>query len=156
MLIKLYIVNMKWTEHVKEFATRKGISYRDALKDNECKETYHSKKGEQKEVEKGNKEFNKRQTTKNLINFGEETIEIPREMALNSNPVSALTKAKMPRKKKINGIIQPSINLEPVDGNEIRIVSDNKTNDMKHNEFKDDLKTRVKARRTLKKVLPGI
>jgi len=147
---------MNWVEHVRAYANRKGISYKDALKDTECKETYHKQKGEQKEVEKGNKEFNKRQSTKNLINFGEETIEIPREMALNNNPVETLTKNKTPRRRKINGIIQPSINLEPIDGNEIKIVSDNKTNETKHNEFKDDLKTRVKARRTLKKVFPGL
>ena len=77
-------------------------------------------------------------------------------MALNNNPVETLTKNKTPRRRKINGVIQPSIHLEPVDGNEIKIVSENKTNDMKHNEFKDDLKTRVKARRTLKKVFPGL
>ena len=155
MLIKLYIVIMKWVDHVKAYATSKGITYRQALKDSECKETYHKQKGEQKEVDKGNKEFKKRQSTKKLINFGEETIEIPREMALNNNPIEALTKNKTPRRRKINGQIQPSINLEPIDGNEIRIVSNNKTNDMKHDEFKDDLKTRVKARRTLKKVFPG-
>ena len=147
---------MKWTDHVKEYATRKGISYKDALKCTECKETYHKQKGEEKEVEQGNKELNKKQSTKKLINFGEETIEIPREMALNNNPVKALTKNKTPNRRKINGIIQPSINLEPVDGNEIKVVSENKTNDMKHDEFKDDLKTRVKARRTLKKVFPGL
>ena len=55
---------MNWVEHVRAYANRKGISYKDALKDNECKETYHKQKGEQKEVEKGNKEFNKRQSTK--------------------------------------------------------------------------------------------
>ena len=77
-------------------------------------------------------------------------------MALNNNPVKALTKNKTPNRRKINGIIQPSINLEPVDGNEIKVVSENKTNDMKHDEFKDDLKTRVKARRILKKVFPGL
>ena len=147
---------MNWVSFVKEYAPKKGISYKDALKDNECKESYHKQKGEQKEVEKGNKEFNKRQSTKNLINFGEETIEIPREMALNNNPVETLTKKKTPTRRKINGIIQPSINLEPIDGNEIKIGSDNMSNDMKHNEFKDDLKTRVKARRTLKKVFPGL
>jgi len=147
---------MNWVEHVRAYANRKGISYKDALKDTECKETYHKQKGEQKEVEKGNKEFNKRQSTKKLINFGEETIEIPREMALNNNPIEALTKNKTPRRRKINGQIQPSINLEPIDGNEIRIVSDNKPDNIKHDEFKDDLKTRVKARRTLKKVFPGL
>ena len=70
--------------------------------------------------------------------------------------MEALTKNKTPRRRKINGIIQPSINLEPVDGNEIKIKSDNKTDETKHNEFKDDLKTRVKARRTLRKVFPGL
>jgi hypothetical protein len=57
---------------------------------------------------------------------------------------------------EIHGIIKTSINLEPIDGNEKKIVSDNKSNDIKHNEFKDDLKTRVKARKTLKKVFPGL
>ena len=147
---------MNWVEHVRAYANRKGISYKDALKDTECKETYHKQKGEQKEVEKGNKEFNKRQSTKKLINFGEEAIEIPREMALNNNPVETLTKNKTPRRRKIDGIIQSSINLEPINENEIRIVSDNKPDNIKHNEFKDDLKTRVKARRTLKKVFPGL
>jgi len=147
---------MNWVSFVKDYATRKGISYKEALKCTECKETYHKQKGEQKEVDKGNKEFNKRQSTKNLINFGEETIEIPREMALNNNPVETLTKNKAPRRRKINGVIQPSIHLEPIDGNEIKIVSENKTDETKHNKFKDDLKTRVKARRTLKKVFPGL
>ena len=147
---------MKWTDHVKEYSTRKGISYKDALKDSECKETYHKQKGEQKEVDKGNKKFNKKLSTKHLLNFGEETIEIPREMALDNNPVETLTKNNTPRRRNIKGVIQPSVHLEPVDGNEIKIVSENKTNDMKHNEFKDDLKTRVKARRTLKKVFPGL
>ena len=147
---------MKWTEHVKAFAIKNGITYKNALKDSECKELYHKQKGEQKEVDKGNKEFRSKQETKNLINFGEETIEIPREMALNNNPVETLTKNKTPRRRKINGVIQPSIHLEPVDGNEIKIVSENKTDETRHNEFKDDLKTRVKARRTFKKVFPGL
>jgi len=72
---------MKWTEHVKAFAIKNGMSYKNALKDSECKELYHKQKGEQKEVDKGNKEFRSKQETKNLLNFGEETIEIPREMA---------------------------------------------------------------------------
>ena len=148
---------MKWVDHIRAYASSKGISYREALKDSECKETYHKQKTEKPPtVEEGNKALNKKRYTKKLLNFGEETIEIPREMALDNNPVETLTKNKTPRRRKINGVIQPSINLEPIDGNEIKIVSDNKTNDMKHNEFKDDLKTRVKARRTLKKVFPGL
>jgi hypothetical protein len=143
---------MKWTEHVKAFAIKKGISYKNALKDSECKELYHKQKGEQKEVDKGNKEFRSKQETKNLLNFGEETIEIPREMALNNNPVETLTKNKTPRRRKINGQITPSIHLEPINGNEINIASDMKSNDMKHTELKDELKTRVKAKKWMKSV----
>ncbi len=148
---------MNWVEFVRAYANRKGISYKDALKDTECKETYHKQKTEKPPtVEQGNKALNKRRYTKKLLNFGEETIEIPREVALNNNPVETLTKNKAPRRRKVNGIIQPSINFEPVDGNEIKIVSENKTDATRHDEFKDDLKTRVKARRTLKKVFPGL
>jgi hypothetical protein len=43
---------MNWVSFVKEFATNKGITYRQALKDSECKETYHKQKGEQNEVKK--------------------------------------------------------------------------------------------------------
>ena len=143
---------MKWTEHVKTFATKNGISYKNALKDSECKELYHKQKGEQKEVDKGNKEFRSKQETKNLLNFGEETIEIPREMALNNNPVETLTKNKMPRRRKIKGQITPAIHLEPIDGNEINIASDMKSNDMKHTELKDELKTRIKAKKLRKAV----
>ncbi len=143
---------MKWTKHVKAFAIKKGISYKNALKDSECKELYHKQKGEQKEVDKGNKEFRSKQETKNLLNFGEETIEIPREMALNNNPVETLTKNKTPRRRKINGQITPAIHLEPINGNEINIASDMKSNDMKHTELKDELKTRVKAKKWMKSV----
>ena len=143
---------MKWTEHVKAFAIKNGITYKNALKDSECKELYHKQKGEQKEVDKGNKEFRSKQETKNLLNFGEETIEIPREMALNNNPVETLTKKKTPRRRKINGQITPAIHLEPIDGNEINIASDMKSNDMKHTELKDELKTRIKAKKLRKAV----
>ena len=30
---------MKWVKHARAFANKKGISYKDALKDSECKET---------------------------------------------------------------------------------------------------------------------
>jgi hypothetical protein len=33
----------KWIEHVKEYAKSKGITYRDALKNPECKSSYKSK-----------------------------------------------------------------------------------------------------------------
>ena len=143
---------MKWCDHVKAFAIKNGITYKNALKDSECKELYHKQKGEQKEVDKGNKEFRSKQETKNLLNFGEETIEIPREMALNNNLVETLTKNKTPRRRKINGQITPAIHLEPIDGNEIKIASDMKSNDMKHTDLKDELKTRIKAKKLRKAV----
>jgi hypothetical protein len=34
----------KWVEHVKEFASKKGISYGDAMKNDECKKIYQSTK----------------------------------------------------------------------------------------------------------------
>lgn len=141
-----------WTDHTKAYATKKGISYKEALKDPQCKLTYHNTKTETKEIDNANKKFNNKQSTKHLLKFGEETIEIPREMALDNKPVKTLTKSRMPSKKKVNGVIQPSIQLEPIDGNLINIASSNKSNETEHNEFKDDLKTRVKARRSMKKV----
>jgi hypothetical protein len=53
---------MKWTEHVKAFATKNGISYKNALKDSECKELYHKQKGEQRKLitETKNLEANKK------------------------------------------------------------------------------------------------
>jgi len=63
------------------------------------------------------------------------------------------TPINCPRSKK--GTLK-TCRVPVADGNEIKIVSDNKTNDMKHDEFKNDLKTRVKARRTLRKVFPGL
>ena len=33
-----------WINHVKQYASQKGISYNAALKDSECKSSYHSKK----------------------------------------------------------------------------------------------------------------
>jgi hypothetical protein len=35
----------KWIEFVKEFAKKKGMSYKNALKDPECKKEYHEVKG---------------------------------------------------------------------------------------------------------------
>ena len=35
----------KWIDFVKEFASKKGMSYRNALKDPECKKDYHASKG---------------------------------------------------------------------------------------------------------------
>jgi len=46
----------KWTEHVKEYASKKGISYGDAMKNEECKTMYSlTKKDINVEITKPNK-----------------------------------------------------------------------------------------------------
>jgi len=40
-----YYIMSKWIDFVKEFASKKGMSYRNALKDPECKKDYHASKG---------------------------------------------------------------------------------------------------------------
>ena len=40
---------MKWVDHVQACASNKGITYRQALKDSECKETYHKQKTEKQD-----------------------------------------------------------------------------------------------------------
>ena len=83
-----------WINHVKEFAKTKGITYNTALKDSDCKSTYHAKKTESKAVD-----------TENKI----EPISIPREMALDDKVVQSLTPSNIIRKRNK----KPSINIEP-------------------------------------------
>ena len=135
-----------WINHVKEYATRKGITYNTSLKDQECKSTYHAKKTESKSVDTGNKIFRKKRETNKLLNFGEESISIPREMALDDKVVQTLTPSNTIRKRNK----KPAINIEPNDENKINIITDNKPHDEKFNEFKTELKTRRKGRQILK------
>jgi len=134
-----------WTDHVKTYCSKKGISYKEGLKDKECKESYHN-------VKTGNKIFNQKQKTKNLLEFGSETIEIPKTMSLDGKVVQAVTKAKtIARRNK-----QSAVNIEPTDDNKLKVIeSNNKTSLEEHNEFKAELKTRTRARKTLKQ-LQGI
>jgi len=137
-----------WVSHVKEYCAKKGMSYKEALRDAECKASYHNKKSEQKEVDRGNKIFKQKQETKNILEFGSETIEIPKHMALDGKVVPALTKSNsITRRKK-----QPSVNIEPTDNNKINIISNNQTPIEKHDELKSELKIRTKARKTLKQL----
>lgn len=43
-----------WINHVKEYASQKGIKFGDALKHSECKSSYHAKKTEPKPVDTNN------------------------------------------------------------------------------------------------------
>lgn len=135
-----------WINFVKSFCAKKGISYKQALMDPECKAEYHRTKINTKEVVKGNVEFRNRRKTNKLLNFGEETIEIPREMVLDNKAVSTLTPSKTIRRRNK----QPAINIEPTDNNQINIISSNKSHDEKFEEFKPELKQRVKARNIMK------
>ena len=141
-----------WINHVKEYATRKGITYNTALKDSECKSTYHAKKTESKAVDTGNKIFRKKKETNKLLNFGEESISIPREMALDDKVVQTLTPSNTIRKRNK----KPAINIEPNDENKINIITDNKPHDEKFDEFKTELKTRRKGRRMLSGMVNNI
>ena len=134
-----------WINHVKEYATRKGMTYNASLKDPECKSTYHAKKTESKAVDTGNKIFRKKRETNKLLNFGEESISIPREMALDDKVVQTLTPSNTIRKRNK----KPAINIEPNDENKINIITDNKPHDEKFDELKTELKTRKRGRRML-------
>ena len=46
-----------WTDHVKMYCAKKGISYKEGLKDKDCKESYHN-------VKTGNKIFNQNKNSK--------------------------------------------------------------------------------------------
>ena len=135
-----------WINHVKEYAKTKGISYSSALKDPETKSTYHAKKTESKAVDTGNKIFRKKRETNKLLNFNEETISVPRELALDDKAVPTLTKSNSISKRKG----KPAINIEPNDENKINIITDNKPHDEKFDELKTELKTRRKGRQLLK------
>jgi hypothetical protein len=135
-----------WINHVREYATRKGITYNLALKDPETKATYHAKKAESKAVDTGNKIFRKKRETNKLLNFNEETISVPRELAMDDKVVPTLTKSNSISKRKG----KPSIILEPNDENKINIITENKPHDEKFDEFKTELKTRRKGRQLLK------
>ena len=141
-----------WINHVKEYATRKGMTYNAALKDSDCKSTYHAKKTESKAVDTGNKIFRKKKETNKLLNFGEESISIPREMALDDKVVQTLTPSNTIRKRNK----KPAINIEPNDENKINIITDNKPHDEKFDELKTVLKTRRKGRRMLSGIVNNI
>ena len=137
---------MKWIEFLQDWSTKHNIPYGHCLKSAECKEAYHKQKREQQQTEEGNKVFRKKRQTNKLLNFGKETIEIPREMALDDKVIPTLTAAKTIRRRNK----QPAINIEPTDNNIINIKSSNQVPEEQFNELKSELKTRRKARNILK------
>jgi hypothetical protein len=74
------------------------------------------------------------------LNFNDETIQVPRELALDDKIVPALTKSNSITKRNK----KPSINLVPGDENKINIVSDNKAHEKKFKSLKRELKKTIK------------
>jgi len=114
-----------WTEHVKAYSVRKGISYKEGLKDPECKSSYHSKKTEQKAVDKGNKKFKEHQATKNLIMVGTPSISVPDKMVLITSKgeekvIHPLTKKGTLARKDKQNIIQFKTN----ETNSVKVVDE--------------------------------
>lgn len=83
-----YIYNRmsKWVNHVKEFSKQKGISYGEAMKNEECKKTYNSSK-------------------KDII------IEEPISKPLK--PVKTTTTPKLPKKEVVEEVIQEVVQEIP-------------------------------------------
>ena len=69
-------------------------------------------------------------------------------MALENKVVPTLTPSNTIRKR--NKV--PAINIEPTDENKINIITHNKTNEDKLNQFKPELKQRVRARKIMRSV----
>ena len=130
---------MKWIEFLKHWSATHSIPYSKCLKDIQCKEAYHKQKGDEKVVEEGNKVFRKKRETNKLLNFNEETIQVPKELALDDKIVPTLTKSNSITKRNK----KPSINLVPVDENKINIISDNKPQEKKFRSLKRELKRTV-------------
>ena len=118
---------MKWIEFLKHYSATHNIPYSKCLKSPECKEAYHKQKGDVKEVEEGNKKFRQKRATNRLLNFNEEIIQVPRELALDEKIVPTLTKSNSITKRNK----KPSINLVLVDENKINIISENNPQEKK-------------------------
>lgn len=131
---------MKWIEFLKHWSATHSIPYSQCLKSQECKEAYHKQKGEQGVIEEGNKKFRQKRETNKLLNFNEETIQVPRELALDDKIVPTLTKSNSITKRNK----KPSINLVPGDENKINVISDNKPQEKKFRSLKRELKKAVK------------
>jgi len=74
----------KWTEHVKDFSKQKGITYGEAMKNEECKKIYQSTKKDPKPVK---------------ISKNPKVPKIPKEEVKIEEEIVETPKAKKPSKK---------------------------------------------------------
>ena len=103
-----------WTDHVKTYCAKKGISYKQGLKDPECKTSYHNAKTEKKEVDKGNKKFKEHQANKDLLIVGTPSISVPDKMLLITDKgeekvIHPLTKKGTLARKNNQNIIKMNV-----------------------------------------------
>jgi virulence-associated protein VagC len=111
-----------WTDHVKAYSIKKGISYKEGLKDPGCKKSYHDAKTEKKEVDKGNKHFKE---SSDLLVVGTPSITVPEKMLLIKengdeaiiNPVTKSGTLARKNKQNILKINQSDTNFISVDSN---------------------------------------
>jgi hypothetical protein len=84
----------KWVEHVKEFSSKKGITYGDAMKNEECKRSYQMTKGDIK--------------TEEIVEMTKPKMPKPEKkerkgkVVKNENPVEVSVEVPETPKKKIN------------------------------------------------------
>jgi hypothetical protein len=89
-----------WVQHVKSYCASKGISYKNALRDPQCKESYHSAKSTSNPTETPSNPESKKRTSRIKIPVVEETIDIAHDSMMDSN--------SMGKNKK-----NPLLNMDP-------------------------------------------
>ena len=89
-----------WVQHVKSYCASKGISYKNALRDPQCKESYHSSKSTSTPQETPLNPEPKKRTSRIKIPVVEETIDIAHDSIMDGN--------SMGKNKK-----NPLLNMDP-------------------------------------------
>ena len=89
-----------WVQHVKSYCASKGISYKNALRDPQCKESYHSSKSTITPQETPSNPEPKKRTSRIKIPVVEETIDVAHDSIMDGN--------SMGKKKK-----NPLLNMDP-------------------------------------------
>jgi len=106
-----------WVQHVKSYCASKGISYKNALRDPQCKESYHSAKSTSTPQETPSNPELKKRTSKIKIPVIEETIDIAHDSIMDGN--------SMGNNKK-----NPLLNMDPT----TNPTPDESTENIKHPE----------------------
>jgi hypothetical protein len=74
-----------WVQHVKSYCASKGISYKNALRDPQCKESYHSSKSTSTPQETPSNPEPKKRTSRIKIPVVEETIDVAHDSIMDGN-----------------------------------------------------------------------